>query len=83
LIPALVIIAIVFYVFYFLFIKGVGWGILLFIFGAIGGKMLITYLIPSSDKTAITLGTSYGLSYAAVSSLIIVILGIGFLSKDR
>lgn len=81
----LVLIALVLYLFYLLFIKGIGFGILLCIFGAIGGKMLISFFFPQTNAIAFTfdIGHKYGMSWASILSLLIVVLGVGFFSRSE
>jgi hypothetical protein len=70
------------YLFYLLFIKGVAWPILGFIFGVYGGKLLIQHLIPASSATIITF-LSYEVSWAAFIAGIISLLAIGYFMKDE
>lgn len=77
---ALATLAIIFYLFYFLFIKGTAWPILFLIFGIYGGKLLITQYFPSSSHTIMTF-MHYDVSYAAFTAATISILAIGVLME--
>lgn len=70
------------YLFYVLFIKGVAWPILTFLICVYAGPLLITRWIPSSSATIMTF-MGYSVSYAAFISGLVCILGIGYFMKDE
>lgn len=79
-IAAITAIGIIFWIFYYLFIKGNAWPYLLAVFAIFGGKILIIKYFPeSSNKIASFL--SYDISYATFIASIIVVLGIGVLME--
>lgn len=73
--------AILGYLFYFLFIKGNAYAILLFAFGIFGGTMIIKHIIPSTTQTIMTFA-SYNISIAAFAATLITILGIGVITGE-
>jgi len=77
---ALISIAIICWIFYFLFIKGNAWPILLIIFGITGGSYYIKQYFPDSCQTIITF-MSYEISWATFIATIITILGVGFIME--
>jgi len=77
---ALATLAIIFWLFYYFFIKGNGWPILFFIFGVYGGKLLIVEYFPSSGHTIMTF-MNQNISYAAFFAAVICILAIGVLME--
>jgi hypothetical protein len=70
------------YLFYFLFIKGNAYALLLFTFGIFGGTAIIKHIIPSTVATAATI-FSYNISIAAFAATIITILGIGVIMGEE
>lgn len=72
---------IIIYLFYYLFIKGAIWPILLFIIGVGGGRMLVKQYIPITNTAAITL-SGYNITWATVICFIIVTLALGVVTKE-
>lgn len=79
-ITTLITLGIIFWLFYYLFIKGVGYPILFLIFGIYGGNKLITGYFPESNKTIMTF-MSYGICYATFIAALISVLAIGFIME--
>jgi len=73
--------AIIGYLLYLLFIKGMAWGIILFCAGIYGIRLGLLTLIPESQKTILTFASS-DVSYAAFFATIITILGLAYFAKD-
>jgi hypothetical protein len=78
---ALVSLAIIGYILYLLFIKGMAWGIIIFCAGIYGIRLGLLTLIPESQKTIMTFA-SYDVSYAGFFATIITILGLAYFAKD-
>lgn len=76
----LIIIAVLFWIFYYLFIKGVIYPVLFLIFGIYGGKLIILDIFPTSNQTILTFAT-YNISYATFTAALISVLAIGFLME--
>lgn len=76
----LAILAIIAWIFYYLFIKGNAYPVIFFIFGVYGGKLIIEEYIPSSQDTIMTF-MSYDISYSAFIATIISILAIGVIME--
>jgi hypothetical protein len=74
--------AIIIYAFYFLFIKGNAYAILLFGFGVFGGTTLIKHFFPITEYTIATFMT-YNISIAVFAATIITILGISFFMENE
>jgi hypothetical protein len=81
-IAGVVALAIIGWLFYVLFIKGLMWPILLFAFGILGGKTLMLAWFPSSIKTAMTF-MNYNISWAALIAVVITMLGVGYLMEKN
>lgn len=77
---AIIITAILFWLFYYFFIKGTIYPILFLIFGIYGGKLIILDIFPISEKIILTFAT-YNISYATFAATLISILAIGFLME--
>jgi hypothetical protein len=73
-------VVIIFWLFYYLFIKGVAYPILLFAFGVWGGRALILANFEGSGKTILTF-MSHDMSYATFIAAVISILGIAYLTE--
>jgi hypothetical protein len=73
----LIVAAIVFYVLYALFVKGVFYGIALFIGSVIGLRLLALNFLPSSAETLLTI-SGYEVSYATVGAIVLSVLGVGY-----
>lgn len=67
------------------------WPILLFVFGVLGGESFLTKYFPTSKSILFVLGPiywpqpsgiSYNVSWAVIISAVIVLLGIGYFTKD-
>lgn len=84
-ITALVTLGIIFWLFYYLFIKGNAWPILFFIFGVYGGTKLISQYFPSSLHTVLVImpgsALQHNISYATFIAALISILAIGILME--
>lgn len=78
---ALASLAIIGYLLYILFVKGVFWGLCIFCAGIYGIRLGLLTLIPESQKTIMTFA-SYDVSYAAFFATIITILGLAYFAKD-
>lgn len=81
-IAGIVALAIIGWLFYVLFIKGLMWPILLFAFGVLGGKTLILAWFPATIKTGMIF-IGYNISIAALVATVITILGIGYLMEKN
>jgi hypothetical protein len=77
----LVSLAIIGYILYVLFVKGVFWGIAVLIGGIYGIRLGLLTLVPESQKTIMTF-LSYDVSYAAFFATIATILGLAYFAKD-
>jgi hypothetical protein len=78
-------VAIIGYLFYLLFIKGIVWPILLFAFGVYGGSRLIERFIASSKAVLVELSIGdghYYFSWSICVAALISLLGIGYFMKD-
>jgi hypothetical protein len=69
------------YLFYYLFIVGIAWGILLFIFGVVGGRLLILNFIPQASKTIMTF-MGNDISWATFVAAVISLLGVGYIMNQ-
>jgi ABC-type microcin C transport system permease subunit YejE len=78
---SIVALGIIGYLFYFLFIKGNAYAILLFAFGIFGGTAIIKHILPSTTATLATFMT-YNISIAAFIATVITILGIGVICGE-
>ena len=78
---ALVSLAIIGYVLYYLFIKGAAWGIIIFCASIYGIRLGLLTAIPESQNTIITFA-SYSVSYAVFFAIIITMLGLAYFAKD-
>lgn len=79
-ITALVALGIIFWLFYYFFIRGNAWPILFFIFGIYGGKLLITDWFPTSKNTIMTF-MNHDVCYATFIATIICVLAIGVIME--
>jgi len=77
---ALATLVIIFWLFYFLFIKGNIWVPLFFVFGVYGGKKLLTEHVPSSSNTIMTF-MHHDVCYATFIAAIICVLALGVLME--
>jgi hypothetical protein len=75
-------IAILGYLFYVLFIRGIAWPILSFVFVVYGGRLLIGHWMPKSNETIMTF-MGHNVSYAAFVAALIYLLAIGFFAQDK
>jgi hypothetical protein len=73
----LVVIAIAFYILYTLFVKGVFYGIALFVGGVVGLRLLFLSLLPQSAETLLTIA-GHEVSYATCGAIVLSVLGIGY-----
>lgn len=71
---------IVAYLFYVLFIKGWIFGIILFLFGTIGGTITILSFFPKSRETAVIIGSMH-FNYAITISVLLMIVGVAVISE--
>ena len=70
------------YLFYILFIKGVGFAIALFAGSVIGLSLLIDKYFPQTHSTfAVVL--NYNISYAILCAFIISVVGCGYLINEK
>ena len=74
-------IVIIGYIFYVLFIKGIIWPLLGFIFGTYGGELIIKHIFPSSGAI-IMIFISYNISWAEFIAAIITLMSICYFMKD-
>jgi hypothetical protein len=81
-IAGIVALAVIGWLFYILFIKGIIWPILLFVFGILGGKALILAWFPATIKTGMIF-IGYNISVAALIATAITILGIGYIMEKN
>lgn len=71
----------VLYLFYYLFIKGVAWPILLFVIGIGGGRILVKQWFPITSKIAATI-FSIEISWAAIICFLIIVMALGVVMGD-
>jgi hypothetical protein len=77
----LITLAIIGFLFYYLFIRGVGYVLIFFAFGLFGGGTLISNHFPETKTTVMTF-MQYQISWAYFIAFIISVLALGFfLSK--
>jgi len=79
-------IAILGYLFYILFIKGLAWALLLFVFGVYGGNKIIEHFFVSSKTILFEMiigGKTYHFSWAVCIAVTVSLLGIGYFMKDE
>jgi hypothetical protein len=75
-------ILILIYLFYILFIKGVGFAIALIAGGTFGLSLLIKNYYPQSITTCATI-MDYNISFAVVISFVICIVGCGYFMNEK
>lgn len=76
----LILLAVIGYLLYIFFIKGMIWGILILIFGIFGGKLLILSVFSHSSATIMTF-MNYDISCATFFATIITVLGLAYFAK--
>jgi len=80
--PEITAIVVLGYLFYLLFIRGIAWPIISFVFVVYGGKLLIAHWVPKSAETIMTF-MGYNVSYAAFFAALIYLLAVGFFAQDK
>jgi hypothetical protein len=75
-------ILILIYLFYILFVKGVGFAIALVIGGTLGLSLLIKNYYPQSVATCATI-MSYNISFANAIAFVICVVGCGYFMENK